>query len=222
MWTIMQRDKNGSTSFAPHIMISLLMHLALFVLIPWFSRFVRKPSTFKRPQTFQLVQLPVQKSRPPRIRQSPQKAPAIKKPRAKAPVKTRKPARAKPEPRPKPQPQNENLKELEKLLGDVPVPSRLTSLSRLNIPWYLIPLRSKIESFWRPAIENEKLSVTVHFTILRSGALGEVAVRKTSGNKSLDMQAVNAVRRAAPFAKLPPTVKENRLELAITFYPIRK
>ena len=45
--------------------------------------------------------------------------------------------------------------------------------------------------------------VTVVFTVTASGALGGLSIARSSGSPSLDLAALAAVRRAAPFPAIP-------------------
>ena len=46
--------------------------------------------------------------------------------------------------------------------------------------------------------------VHVRFTVSRSGGVGSIRVARSSGSSLLDNAALATVRRAAPFAEIPP------------------
>lgn len=59
----------------------------------------------------------------------------------------------------------------------------------------------------------------VAFSINRDGTVKDVRLFSSSGNDILDREAVENIKRASPFPKLPDTVKEESLalEIAISF-----
>ena len=54
-------------------------------------------------------------------------------------------------------------------------------------------------------------TVTVRFTLNRSGRVVSVRVVRSSGNRALDNAAVSLVRRAAPFPRFPAAITRSRL-----------
>lgn len=64
-------------------------------------------------------------------------------------------------------------------------------------------VRNKINRAKRRVSGGERGSVTVSFTVGASGQASGVRVARSSGSGVLDQAAVDAVQRAAPFAKIP-------------------
>ncbi len=78
-----------------------------------------------------------------------------------------------------------------------------------NLKYYgfMRRLKERIESAWiYPPYEAERGiygDLYVNFTIKKNGDLGEVEIVRTSGHRSLDIAALNALKKAAPFWPLP-------------------
>lgn len=86
---------------------------------------------------------------------------------------------------------------------------------------YLESVKKAIVSFWtfpELAIRNRKEGrVEVEFTILQDGRLDTVRVVKTSEHASVDLAAIDAVKAAAPFPKIPGQLGIKRLNVEFTF-----
>lgn len=86
---------------------------------------------------------------------------------------------------------------------------------------YLESVKKAIASSWtfpEIAIRNRKEGrVEVEFTILQDGRLVAVRVVQTSGHASMDLAAIDAVKAAAPFAKIPEQLGIERLNVGFTF-----
>lgn len=67
----------------------------------------------------------------------------------------------------------------------------------------------------RPAAVYASGSVTLRFRLDRQGAVGAVAVERSSGEPRLDRLAVLAVRRASPFPAPPAGVAEAALDVVV-------
>ena len=82
---------------------------------------------------------------------------------------------------------------------------------------YMRMLKDKIESIWKypkDAIrKNRSGDLYIMFTIKRNGELGDVEILRTSGHRSLDMAAIQALKDAAPFWPLPDDWPEDSLEI---------
>lgn len=82
---------------------------------------------------------------------------------------------------------------------------------------YMAALQRKVKRNWiAPEAGNSRRSVLI-FSIARSGELLNLRVGKTSGSTSSDQSAMEAVRRAAPFANLPSAYKGDRIDIQFTF-----
>ena len=86
---------------------------------------------------------------------------------------------------------------------------------------YLESIKKAIVSFWTSpevAIRSRKDGrVEVEFTILQDGRLDTVRVVETSEQASVDLAAIDAVKAAAPFPKIPGQLGIERLNVEFTF-----
>ena len=57
-YTASYKIESRETSLMPVLFISLLFHVFIFFGVPIATRLLRRPKTFERPQTFQLVRIP--------------------------------------------------------------------------------------------------------------------------------------------------------------------
>lgn len=88
--------------------------------------------------------------------------------------------------------------------------------NKVDVEAYMKAVSEKINKTWLEPKVPKKMEVNVVFTIDRAGKLTETAVKKPSGMKQLDDAAVNAVRRAAPFAPLPAG-SDDKMRISYTF-----
>ncbi len=72
-----------------------------------------------------------------------------------------------------------------------------------NFSPYIEEVRNKIKSAWFPPRGQRSCRVVVEFRISKDGNVQFPRVEKSSGIVFVDQAAVNAVRTAAPFKKLP-------------------
>jgi protein TonB len=74
--------------------------------------------------------------------------------------------------------------------------------------YYIETIRNKISASWYRSLVSPGLkgayTAVVYFRILRSGMVTDLELEEKSGNDSLDLSALRAVRAAAPFPQLPP------------------
>jgi TonB family protein len=79
-----------------------------------------------------------------------------------------------------------------------------------NFPYayYIQTLRNKISASWYSSLVSPglkgKFTAAVYFRILRNGNVTDLDLEQKSGNNSLDLSALRAVRAASPFPPLPP------------------
>ncbi len=205
--------KQKENSFAPVLMYSVIFHIFVFFVIPVLTRILWRPKTFVRPKTFQLVRIPqpvVQEKAKPR----PKKKAVPKKPVPKTKKDTQ-PVKKKEK--------QEDLSELEELLGGLPQPvSKITLGKVFPYQWYINNLQMKVERNWKPSVNDDKLSVVLNFSIYTNGKISEVKINKSSGNAVLDNLALRAVKLAAPFGKIPAGWRNKTLDLSYTLIPALK
>jgi protein TonB len=74
--------------------------------------------------------------------------------------------------------------------------------------YYIETIRNKISASWYRSLVSPglkgKYTAVVYFRILRSGRVTDLELEEKSGNDSLDLSALRAIRAAAPFPQLPP------------------
>jgi protein TonB len=84
-------------------------------------------------------------------------------------------------------------------------------------PYYTNQIRRKIESQWHWVENYANLRVLLHFTINKDGSVNDISIKESSGNNDYDENAVNSVRRAAPFSELPDGYESNSLSVFFEF-----
>jgi len=238
-----EREPYGETSNRKALVISLVLHVLVFVAIPLSGLLWPKPKKFERPQTFQLVsapippapkrKAPVEQPPEPVKEQPPEPPPPPPDPTpAPTPVPQPKPTprkETKPTETPPPPKKEQVVREVEENLDDLaalfdapPAPTQISAPSDFKFPWYVTAVRNKIESNWRPPTEDRKLEVVVSFTINSDGSAVGISVTKSSGNSTLDNLAIRAVTVSSPFGKLPPGFSGDKLEISCTLRPTRR
>ena len=204
------------TPLLPVLVYSLIFHIFVFFLVPLASRLLWRVEKFERPKTFQLVRMPAPK-------RAPGPTPVEKPVREKTePVKAKRVVprtnRAKPAPASEPE---EDLSELEDLLGNLQPVSELSVVSGFPYHWYVNNVQAKVERNWRPATEIPDVHVVVSFTILMNGTISEPKLKHSCGNAALDNLALRAIRVSAPFGKMP--IKWGRsLDIDYKLRPMRQ
>ena len=87
--------------------------------------------------------------------------------------------------------------------------------------WYAEILQRAIGEQWRRTLGQvaggSSKPTVVTFVIARSGQIGEVAIRESSGNRSLDYSAVRAVNNASPVRPLPSGLGRNSIVIEMHF-----
>jgi len=118
----------------------------------------------------------------------------------------------------------ENSRPREESREERPVqqPSGSTRITAGKVAdYYLTILQGKITRNWKqPSARftgGEAITVRVSFTILRNGDVTGLRVARASGWSTVDQSAVQAVRTSAPFGALPPTYRDDRLDVTIDF-----
>ncbi|BAC91347.1 TonB family protein [Gloeobacter violaceus] len=82
---------------------------------------------------------------------------------------------------------------------------------------YMAALQRKVKRNWiAPEAGNSRRTVLL-FTISRNGQIMNLRVGRSSGSRSSDESAMEAVQRAAPFGPLPAAYKGDRIEIQFTF-----
>lgn len=68
---------------------------------------------------------------------------------------------------------------------------------------YMSLVKRKIQNVWHSPDVQRNCTVTVLFSLDKNGSLVSNSVKKSSGFPSVDQLALQAIKRSAPFAKLP-------------------
>lgn len=86
--------------------------------------------------------------------------------------------------------------------------------------WYSAALQRAVGESWRQTLGqasgNAARSTTVRFTIMRNGAIQDIRVLESSGNRSVDYTAQRAVLGITPFRPLPPGL--GRSSIVVDYY----
>ncbi|MFH1866314.1 MAG: TonB family protein [Candidatus Eisenbacteria bacterium] len=102
-------------------------------------------------------------------------------------------------------------------------PSGSTKISagKVVADYYLTMLQGKITRNWKQPSSRftggDVPTVRLSFTVLRTGAITNLRVSRSSNWPSVDQSALEAVRSSAPFAELPGTYLGDHLDVTIDF-----
>ena len=84
-------------------------------------------------------------------------------------------------------------------------------------PWYISQVRGALWNHWSSRMPRGGGEAMAEFTILRNGAVTDLRVESSSGEKTFDDTAVSAVQDAAPFPPLPRGFAESFLKIHVRF-----
>ena len=105
-----------------------------------------------------------------------------------------------------------------------PSPGGGGNLGEKNL--YFSVIRNKIMQGWvipENLIENVyRLKAIVNFTIYADGHISDVYLEESSGDKTFDESTIRAIKQAAPFPPLPPSINKKSIEIGIRFRPEEK
>lgn len=82
---------------------------------------------------------------------------------------------------------------------------------------YMSKLQRDIKRNWHPIKSSNENRVVVLFKIAKDGSLLSSEIFKTSGDENIDNEALNAVKKAAPFKPLPKEYNEESIEIQFSF-----
>ena len=77
------------------------------------------------------------------------------------------------------------------------------SLSAADFNPYMQELQRIIKRNWQPTRDTESYTVIVFFKITKEGELFDLSIKESGGTRIRNKQAIRAVKRSAPFPKLP-------------------
>jgi len=94
-------------------------------------------------------------------------------------------------------------------------------LSNFPYTYYLQAIHAKISSNWVTALIRSGTSggvaTEVSFKIYRNGRISEPEIRTPSGNQTMDLSAIRAIRNASPFPPLPRDYEDEYLIVRLFF-----
>ncbi len=94
-------------------------------------------------------------------------------------------------------------------------------LSNFPYTYYLQAIHTKISSNWVTALIHSgtsgNLASEVSFKIFRNGRISDPEIRTTSGNQTMDLSAIRAIRNSAPFPPLPRDYEDEYLIVRLIF-----
>lgn len=87
--------------------------------------------------------------------------------------------------------------------------------------WYAVDLQRKLSASWQQSLGqvsgDAAKPATVRFTIMQNGAIRDIRVVGTSGNRSVDYSAHRAVLGIDPFRPLPGGLRRSSITVEIYF-----
>lgn len=86
---------------------------------------------------------------------------------------------------------------------------------------YMSTVKQKIQRVWRSPDVQSNCVVTVLFSVDKSGALVSNAIKKSSGLPNVDQMAVQAIKKSAPFPKLPDGAGKFSVEYSFECGPLK-
>jgi TonB family protein len=94
-------------------------------------------------------------------------------------------------------------------------------MSTFPYTYYLQAIHAKISSNWVTALirsgASGNLATEVSFRIFRNGRTSEPEIRTSSGNRTMDLSAIRAIRNASPFPPLPRDYEDEYLIVRLIF-----
>ncbi|NOR14625.1 MAG: TonB family protein [Candidatus Aminicenantes bacterium] len=94
-------------------------------------------------------------------------------------------------------------------------------LSDFPYTYYLQAIHAKISNNWVTALirsgASGNLASEVSFKIYRNGRISDPEIRTTSGNRTMDLSAIRAIRNSSPFPPLPRDYEDEYLIVRLIF-----
>lgn len=82
---------------------------------------------------------------------------------------------------------------------------------------YMEYLQKKIKLNWTPPKDKQSKDIIAIFKLDKYGSLKNLNIKKSSGDKIFDEEALNAISKAAPFAPLPQELKDDSMNIEFSF-----
>jgi len=94
----------------------------------------------------------------------------------------------------------------------------ITDTANFPYPWYITQVREALWNSWIGKMPSSgALKCSIKFDISRAGAVKDIKVENSSGNRLFDYAALSSVESAAPFQELPEDFYEERLSVHVEF-----
>lgn len=223
--------------------ISAAVHVALMALLPILPDLGTRQPIAMEVYAVELVDLPQEQPAAevveevvPEPEPTPVEPPPVEEPIPEEPVK--RPIRKVVAPPPKPAEKSLEQKIAERLAREEPSRPKETpreesptprptagstkiSAGKVVADYYLTMLQGKITRNWKQPSSRftggDVPTARVAFTVMRTGAITNLRVSRSSNWPTVDQSALEAVRSSAPFAELPGTYHGDRLDVTIDF-----
>ncbi|MEO0073322.1 MAG: TonB family protein [candidate division WOR-3 bacterium] len=191
----------------PELLISFAGHAVLLAVIVLLGA-GRTQRDMGRPQVITVQILSAGRAEPQPVRETarlvePQPAPTVRpKPQ------TRKES--------KPKPQSRQGSETVRRQG---LGARVEGASALGYNYYLAQMLDRISANWSDPYltRSQSFRATIVFVIERDGTLREIALERSSGDRSYDAACLRAVRLTERLPPLPPEFTAPRLKIHLEF-----
>ncbi len=82
---------------------------------------------------------------------------------------------------------------------------------------YISLVQKQIKKQWHPPKNKTSNKVKVLFVIDKNGNLISHEIKKSSGNEKIDEAAIEAIKKAAPFPKVPDVLSEKSVTVDFDF-----
>lgn len=99
-------------------------------------------------------------------------------------------------------------------------PEQLDALKGIDLSQYAGEINRKISPKWNPSWNpsfRDNRTTVLTFDIQKNGQINELQVSQSSGSEDADREALEAVRKSAPFAPLPPEFPLETLKITSSF-----
>ncbi len=87
--------------------------------------------------------------------------------------------------------------------------------------WYVEAVQRRVSGNWLQSTIDPRIAsaprVIATFDILRDGTITNIQITKSSGNQSVDMSEVRAIRESSPLDRLPPAYSGSKVSVEFWF-----
>ena len=96
--------------------------------------------------------------------------------------------------------------------------SRNNQKSEADFGPYMSKIQKDIKKNWNPPKGNESAQVVVLFSIYKDGHVGkDIKILKSSGKKTVDIAATDAIQKTSPFEPLPQQFSGEKVDIQFSF-----